>query len=62
MKKSIYAKVLTFLFVISLFSFSATVQSCSKKPGYQTRNGGQKVSASGKIGNQRHKNKHVWGK
>jgi hypothetical protein len=61
MKKSIYAKTLAFLFVVSLFSFATTVQSCSKKPGYQTRNGGQKVKSSGHIGNRKHKNSHVWG-
>jgi hypothetical protein len=62
MKKSIYAKTLVFLFVVSLFSFATAIQSCSKKPGYQTRNGGQKVKASGHIGNRKHKNSHVWGK
>ena len=62
MKKSIYSKALTFFFVVSLFSFTATVQSCSKKPGYNSpRNGGAKVSSSGHIGNRKHKNRHVWG-
>lgn len=62
MKKSIYTKVLSFIFVISLFSFTTTIQSCSKKPGYNSsRNGGAKVNSSGHIGNRKHKNRHVWG-
>lgn len=63
MNKSIYTKVFTFLFVVSLFTFTSTLQSCSKKAHYNSsRNGGQKVGSSGHIGNRKNKNRHVWGK
>lgn len=62
MKKSLYSKVLTTLFFVSLIPVGASVQSCSKKAGYNSpRNGGSKVHSSGHIGNRRHKNRHVWG-
>ena len=62
MRKSLYSKVLTIVFLLSLIPFAASVQSCSKKPKYNTRNGGQKVKSSGSIGNRKHKNAHVWGR
>jgi len=62
MRKSLYSKVLTIVFMLSLIPFAASVQSCSKKPGYNSlRNGGAKVRSSGSIGNRKHKNRHVWG-
>ena len=63
MKKSFYSKILAFVFFIGIIPFSTvSLQSCSKKPGYNSpRNGGAKVSSSGHIGNRKHKNRHVWG-
>lgn len=62
MRKSLFAKVLTFLFVVSIIPIASSLQSCSRKPGYNApRNGGAKVGSSGHIGNRRHKNRHVWG-
>jgi hypothetical protein len=63
MKKSFYSKILAFVFFIGIIPFSTvSLQSCSKKPKYNTRNGGQKVQSSGHIGNRKQKNSHVWGK
>lgn len=62
MKKSLYSKVLTIVFLLSLIPLAGSVQSCSKKPGYNApRNGGAKVRSTGSIGNRKHKNRHVWG-
>lgn len=63
MKKSIYSKILAFIFLIGILPIGTiSLQSCSKKPGYNApRNGGAKVSSSGHIGNRKHKNRHVWG-
>lgn len=63
MRKSIHSKILAFVFFIAIIPFSTvSLQSCSKKPKYNTRNGGQKVHSSGHIGNRKHRNSHVWGK
>lgn len=63
MRKSVYSKVLSIIFIISLIPLAGSVQSCSKKPGYNApRNGGAKVGSSGSIGNRKHKNRHVWGR
>ncbi|MDF1673311.1 MAG: hypothetical protein P1U41_07375 [Vicingaceae bacterium] len=64
MKKSLFSKILAFVFVASLaIPVSMTMQSCSKKAKFQKpRNGGKKVNSSGRVGNRRHKNSHVWGK
>ena len=63
MRKSLYSKVLTIVFLLSLIPFASSMQSCSKKPGYNSpRNGGAKVKSSGHIGNRKHKNSHVWGR
>jgi hypothetical protein len=65
MKKSIFSKILAFVFVAGLaIPTTASLQSCSKKKGKfnKSRNGGKRVSSSGKVGNQKHKNRHVWGK
>lgn len=62
MRKSLHSKVLTILFLLSLIPFAGSVQSCSKKTGYNSpRNGGAKIHSSGSIGNRKHKNRHVWG-
>ena len=47
--------------LISLFLLSLTVfTSCGgSKNGYQSKS---KVNSGSGMGNQRHKNKHVWGK
>jgi len=64
MKKSTFSKILAFVFVASLaIPVSTTLTSCSKKAKFnKPRNGGKKVSSSGRVGNRRHKNSHVWGK
>lgn len=63
MKKSIYSKILAFVFIIGIIPFgTVSLQSCSKKPKYNSRNGGQRVGSSGSIGNRKQKNNHVWGK
>jgi len=61
MRKSLYSKVLTIVFLLSLIPVATSFQSCSKKPKYNTRNGGAKIKSSGNIGNRKHKNRHVWG-
>lgn len=63
MKKSVFCKLLTFLFVFSLFSISSSLNSCKSGPKYQkSRNGGKKINSSGQLGNRKNKNNHVWGK
>lgn len=62
MKKLFNGKVLAFIFALSLIPFASSVQSCKSKKGYNSRKGGKKVSSSGRIGNRKHKNRHVWGK
>ncbi len=64
MKKSLFSKILAFVFMGSLMiPVSVSLQSCSKGPKYnKPRNGGKRVHSSGKVGNRRHKNSHVWGK
>jgi len=64
MRKSIFSKILAFVFVVAVvIPASTTVVSCSKKAKFnKPRNGGKKVHSSGKVGNRRHKNSHVWGK
>jgi hypothetical protein len=62
MKKSTFSKILTLIFLFAIIPFgTVSLQSCSKKPKYNTRNGGKKINSSGHIGNRKHKNKHVWG-
>ena len=63
MKKSIHSKILAFIFIIGIIPFTTvSLQSCSKKPKYNTRNGGHRIDSSGHIGNRKSKNNHVWGK
>lgn len=64
MKKSFLSKILALVFLGSfLIPVSFTLQSCSKGHKYnKPRNGGKRVSSSGKVGNRKHKNSHVWGK
>lgn len=64
MKKSLYSKVLTVIFLGSMFvALPMSFQSCKSGPTYQKpRNGGAKVHSSGKVGNRKHRNRHVWGK
>ncbi len=65
MKKSLYSKILTLVFVASLaIPFSVALQSCSAKKGKfnKSRNGGKRVNSSGQVGNRKHRNGHVWGK
>lgn len=64
MRKSTFSKILAFVFVASLaIPVSSTLVSCSKKAKFnKPRNGGKKVHSSGKVGNRRHRNSHVWGK
>ncbi|MGB0887422.1 MAG: hypothetical protein ACPGSL_04815 [Vicingaceae bacterium] len=62
MKKSLYSKFLVFFFLCSLIvPVTVSLQSCSGHK-YKTRNGGKRISSSGKVGNKRSKNRHVWGK
>lgn len=62
MKKSFLSKFLAFFFLCSLvFPLTVSLQSCSG-PKYKTRNGGQRVNSSGKVGSKKSKNRHVWGK
>lgn len=64
MKKSTFSKILAFVFVASLaIPVSTTLTSCGKKSKFnKSRNGGKRVNSSGRVGNRRHKNSHVWGK
>lgn len=66
MKKSLYSKILSLLFICSLLvPLSLTLGSCSssKKGKYnKPRNGGRKINSSGHVGNRKSKNSHVWGK
>ena len=64
MKKSLFSKILAFVFVAGLaIPASSTLTSCSKKSKFnKPRNGGKKVNSSGRVGNRKHKNTHVWGK
>jgi hypothetical protein len=63
MKKSFLSKVLAFLFLCSLMvPVTVTMQSCGKPKYNKSRNGGKKLNSSGRVGNRRHKNRHVWGK
>lgn len=64
MRKSTFNKILAFVFVVTIvIPVSTTVVSCSKKSKFnKPRNGGKKINSSGKVGNRRHKNSHVWGK
>lgn len=65
MKKSLYSKVLSCVFLLSLMiPLSTSFQSCKSgsKKYNRPRNGGAKVHSSGKVGNRKSKNRHVWGK
>ena len=64
MKKSIYTKCLSFLFVVSLvLPLSVSFQSCkadkyNKVKYNKGRNGGGKVNSNGSMGRQRYKKKY----
>ena len=64
MRKLTFSKILAFVFVATIaLPVSTTMVSCSKKAKFnKPRNGGKKVHSSGKVGNRRHRNSHVWGK
>lgn len=64
MRKSTFSKILAFVFVVSLaIPVSTTLVSCNKKGKFnKPRNGGKKVHSSGRVGNRKHRNTHVWGK
>ena len=64
MNKSFFSKVLSVVFLASfLIPVSVSLQSCGKKMKFnKSRNGGARVTSSGKVGNQKHRNNHVWGK
>lgn len=63
MKKSLFSKILAFVFVGSLMiPVTVSIQSCGKPKYNKPRNGGKRVNSSGHVGNRKHKNRHVWGK
>jgi len=63
MKKSSLSKVLALVFLCSLVvPVTVSMQSCGKPKYNKPRNGGKKLNSSGRVGNRRHKNRHVWGK
>jgi len=64
MKKSLGSKVLTAVFLLSIIPASMAIQSCGSKGAKynKSRNGGKRVSSSGKVGYRKSKNRHVWGK
>lgn len=64
MKKSVYSKVLAFLFVASfVLPLSVSFQSCkadrhNKVKYNKSRNKGKKVNSNGSMGRQRYKKKY----
>ena len=66
MKKSFLSKILALFFLCSLLvPVTVSLQSCSsnKKGKYnKARNKGKKINSSGRVGNRKSKNRHVWGK
>jgi hypothetical protein len=62
MRKTRLGKFFIVLFLSSLLlPIIVSLQSCSGSK-YSTRNGGQRINSSGKVGNVKSKNRHVWGK
>jgi len=65
MRKSLYSKVLSCVFMLSLLiPVSTALQSCKSggKRYNKSRNGGARINSSGRVGNPRNRNRHVWGK
>ncbi len=64
MRKSIGSKLLVGIFLLGIIPASMTIQSCGSKGAKynKSRNGGKRVSSSGKVGYRKSKNRHVWGK
>ena len=63
MKKSFLSKLLAFFFLCSLMvPVTVSLQSCGSPKYNKPRNGGKRISSSGRVGHKKSKNRHVWGK